>query len=288
MAQNPNRLMDKTHLSLDMAEERLIIHRDFIAHCFRWSHVVKQLMAGHAFKDAHIIDVGCGRDQPLPRLLYSNRMTGFDYSGIDINSLLPHEALVTAHTNGKMRVALHSETDASVLPLSKLKWGFGTHLVCFECLEHIQPFIAYRMLQNWKELLADGAQLFVSTPVFNGSAAANHINEMGWQSLGSAFEHHGYTVENFYGTFASKSDLMQVMTDDDRRRYEQLSKYYDSNVLSTIFAPLYPTASRNILWSLRLWKNVETPRRFPIMLTEDSTELNQNSDIEEIFTGRPA
>lgn len=286
MAQNPNRLMDKTHLSLDMAEERLIIHRDFIAHCFRWSHVVKRLMQRHAYKDAHILDIGCGRDQPLPRLLYANRMTGFDYSGMDINTLYPHEALVTAHTNGKMRVALHSETDASLLDPSKLKWGLGTHLICFEVLEHMQPYIANRMILNWKRLLQPGATAWVSTPVFNGSAAANHINEMHWQTLGSAFEQLSFEVVNWYGTFASQSDLKPAMSASDLKLMDVLGDYYDSNVLSNIFAPKYPQVSRNILWELRSADTgSEFPRKFPREF-EVIPGVDQNSDIMELFTGR--
>ena len=40
---DPGRSIDKTHLSIDQAEERGFIHRDYLAHCFRWSHVVKHL-----------------------------------------------------------------------------------------------------------------------------------------------------------------------------------------------------------------------------------------------------
>jgi len=248
---NPNRLLDKTHLSIDQAEARGFIHRDYIAHCFRWSHVVKFLMQGHRYDGAHIIDIGCGKDQPLPRLLYANRMTGFDYSGIDINWLTPEPSLVTAHRNNKIRVAIHENCDASLLDPAKLRWGLGNILVCFEVLEHMQPFIMHRMLRHWHALLEPDATLFVSTPVYNGSAAANHINEMGRITLGSAFEHAGFSITGCYGTFASQRDLWPVMSQSDRNLMEELGEYYDSNVLSTIFAPKYPEASRNNLWVLR-------------------------------------
>jgi 2-polyprenyl-3-methyl-5-hydroxy-6-metoxy-1,4-benzoquinol methylase len=284
VAQNPHRLMDKTHLSVDQAEERGFIHRDYIAHCFRWSHVVKTLMRGHAYKGSHIIDVGCGKDQPLPRLLYSNKMTGFCYTGIDINKMDVHDALYTAHMNRKIRVAIHEKTDASVLDPAKLRWGLGTHLVALEVLEHVQPFIAHRMLRNFKRLLAEDATLFISTPVYNGSAAGNHINEMGRNTLGAAFEHLGYTVVGSYGTFASQSELKGVMTKEHLTLLDQLGNYYDTNVLATFFAPIYPQASRNNLWVL---KNRETPfekRAFDGEL--DGSEPNQNPDIIELFHGR--
>ena len=40
---NGQRKIDKTHLSCDQAEERGFLHRDYIAHCLRWSHIVKHL-----------------------------------------------------------------------------------------------------------------------------------------------------------------------------------------------------------------------------------------------------
>lgn len=250
MSQNPNRLLDKTHLSIDTAEERGFIHRDYIAHCFRWSYVVKFLMQRHRYKDAHILDIGCGKDQPLPRLLYANKMTGFDWTGVDMNAMDFHETLVTAHQNGKIRVALHEQTDASLLDPAELSYGLADYIVCFEVLEHMQPHIANRMLKNWKNLLKPDGYLFVSTPVYNGSAAANHINEMGRETLGAAFEHRGFTILGNWGTFASQSDLVPRLSDAERIVYDKLSEYYDSNVLSTTLAPLHPEGSRNNLWLL--------------------------------------
>ena len=286
MAQNPNRLIDRTHLSLDQAEERGFIHRDYIAHCFRWSHVVKFLMKGHTYKDAHIIDIGCGKDQPLPRLLYANKMTGFDYTGIDANVMDFHPTIAKAHQNGKMRVALHDDCDASLLPPDDLAWGLGTVGVCFEVLEHMQPFILRRMLMNWHNLFVDGAAIFVSTPVYNGSAADNHINEMGRLTLGQLFEFHGFSIVGNWGTFASQSDLRTVMSAGDEAVMDRLGDYYDSNVLSTIMAPLYPEGSRNNLWMLRK----KAPNIKALRFWDGSGELkldsNQNPDILEAFHGK--
>lgn len=284
MAQNPHRLIDRTHLSIDQAEERGFIHRDYIAHCFRWSHVVKFLMKGHTYKDAHIIDIGCGKDQPLPRLLYANKMTGFDYTGIDANVMDFHETLTKAHQNGKMRVSIHDDCDASLLDPNELAWGQGTVGVCFEVLEHMQPFILHRMLNNWKRLFVEKAAIFVSTPVFNGSAADNHINEMGRRTLGQLFEFHGFRIEGHWGTFASQSDLRMHMTKTDQEVMDMLGDYYDSNVLSTILAPLYPQASRNILWKLRVGQ--KPSGMFWNQSGELELDANQNPDILEAFHGK--
>ncbi len=248
---NPNRMLDKSHLSIDLAEERGLIHRDYIAHCFRWSHVVKLLMRNHSYKGARIIDIGCGKDQPLPRLMYANKMTGFYYTGIDINNLIAHEMLAKAHSNRKILTQLIQNQDASLLDPERLKWGKGNYLVCFEVLEHMHPVIMGRMLKHWHNLLNDDAIVFVSTPVYNGSAAANHINEMSRETLMAAFGHHKWEIVANYGTFASISDLQKVMSDSDIELLNELRNYYDTNVLATIFAPKYPKASRNNLWVLK-------------------------------------
>src|SRR5689334_12258148 len=175
---NPNRTIDKTHLSIDQAETRGFIHRDYIAHCFRWSHVVKFLMQRHRYKDEIILDVGCGKDQPLPRLMYANKMTDFAYVGIDMNDLTMHPTLQTAVNNGKADIQLMGRTDASKVTHDDIVFNPPTIAVCFEVLEHVHPAICRRLVSNVRTLLADGGHAFFSTPVWNGSAANNHINEM--------------------------------------------------------------------------------------------------------------
>jgi 2-polyprenyl-3-methyl-5-hydroxy-6-metoxy-1,4-benzoquinol methylase len=286
MAKNPHREYDNTHLSLDFAEQRLILHRDFLSHSLRWSHIVKWLMQGHKYQDCHILDVGCGKDTPLPRLMYANRMSGFSYSGIDINPLDFHPTLTKAHQNGKAQISLHEQTDASILPPEDLAWGLGDVLVALEILEHIAPYIVCRMLKHWKNLLQPDAVLFVSTPVFNGSAADNHISEWSRQTLGSAFEYHGYTIIGNYGTFASQSDLVPHLTKDELAVYDRLKTYYDTNALSVMLAPLHPEGSRNNMWVLRN----KTPDMDKLRFwNKDGTVdfgVDQHPDAREIIHGK--
>lgn len=280
--QNPNRAYDKTHLSIDQAEERGFVHRDYIAHCHRWSHVVKHLMQRHQYKDAHILDIGCGKDQPLPRLMYSNKMTGFSYTGIDMNRMDFHPVLAKAHVNGKVRAALMEETDASLVEPDDLDWGLADFLVCFEVLEHMQPWIVHRMLHTWKKLCKPDALLFISTPVFNGSAAANHINEMSRDALEYAFWKAGFNQIGNYGTFASQSDMYHHMEYEHKQVFNRLRSYYDSNLLSTIFAPLYPAYSRNNLWVLK-----NRPTDFQPAIPLNPEQRNQNPNISQAWEGRP-
>ena len=105
---NEARLLDKTFLSLDLAEERRLVHRDYIAHCFRWSHVVKFLNQKHRYKDAVVLDVGCGKEMPLAKLLYVNKMTPTYYVGVDANKFeIPEMLKVKAMRQWVIKVSKH-------------------------------------------------------------------------------------------------------------------------------------------------------------------------------------
>ena len=65
MANARGKEIDNTHLSIDQAEARGFIHRDYIAHCLRWTHVSKYLHLQARYKTARVIDIGCGKDMPL-------------------------------------------------------------------------------------------------------------------------------------------------------------------------------------------------------------------------------
>lgn len=279
---NPNRTIDKTHLSIDQAETRGFIHRDYIAHCFRWSHVVKFLMQRHRYKDEIILDVGCGRDQPLPRLMYANKMTDFAYVGVDMNDLEMHPTLSTAVKNGKADIQLMGRTDASKITRDDLEFNPPTVAVCFEVLEHVHPAICRRLVRNVWDLLNDRGDAFFSTPVWNGSAAANHINEMKLETVGALLESCGFEILSYYGTFASQSEIEPLIRSVPGRAdaYDRLSQYYDSNVLSTIFAPMFPHGSRNCLWHVK--KTGGASWCFNKDLVPGI--LGQHPDVEQLFT----
>jgi hypothetical protein len=277
MARNQNRVVDKTFLSLDLAEERGLIHRDYLAHCLRWSHVVKFLNRGHAYKEAMVLDVGCGKEMPLAKTLYVNKMSPRSYVGVDCNDFDIPQMLI----GKKIPITVWPKTDFCALDPPDVglpnpdDWDPVTNspqsyilpniLTCFEVLEHITPEHCRRMLIKFKELTSKDCHYFISTPCWNGSAAENHINEMTFQALGGLIEDLGYKVEGVYGTFASISDYETelgnlTLTDkatgrelpavDVRGVFSALRNYYDTNVLSVIFAPLFPNKSRNALWHL--------------------------------------
>ena len=124
-----------------------------------------------------------------------------------------------------------------------------------------------------KEVSNDDATFFFSTPCYNGSAAGNHIAETGYLAFGALLEDLGYQIVDHFGTFASQREyrhLLKSFTYNGAETnlepmFERLREYYDSNVISNIFAPLFPANSRNVLWVLNKAssKNAMWPRLFP-------------------------
>ena len=273
MANARGKSIDKTHLSIDMAEERGIVHRDYLAHCHRWSHVVKHLYRTNTYRTARILDVGCGREMPLAKLLYSNKLIPAKYYGVDVNKLELPEMLNREKLTDV--IELFSETDVCDIQLTETGFHMGISIepcslnyiykrpnlvTCFEVLEHVEPEHSVRMLKKIFELMTDDGVAFVSTPCYNGKAAANHVNEMRFEVLGKVITDCGFNIEGVFGTFASQKDIepcLQYATfccNDGSNFvysvYNELKQYYDSNVLATLFAPLFPDKARNAIWVL--------------------------------------
>lgn len=238
--------VDTTFLSIDTVEERGFIHRDYIAHCLRWSHFVKRLFKGHAYKTARVLDVGCGRETPLAKTLYSSRLIVKEYVGVDygpINNAAFH--------TGKFPITLFPKQDFATLDLQGAETEFS-HMVSFEMLEHVEPKHAIAILRKMWKWATPETTIFISTPIWDGvNTAANHVNEIKYHALGWLLEELGFHIEDAFGTFASQKDYVHKMAPAHRESFDDLSSYYDSNLLSCIFAPFYPEQSRNALWVLK-------------------------------------
>jgi len=255
MANKRGKAIDNTHLSLDVAEERGFIHRDYIAHALRWTHVIKYLNAKSRYTTAQILDIGCGKEVPLAKTMYSSRMIVKDYLGVDVNKLTVPDMF---HT-GKFPIRLISG-DITELDLPKDR----NIITCFEIIEHIEPEHVHRVLNKIKEVMTLDGIAFISTPVFNGKAAANHVNEMTYETVGKMLEDHGFEIENRYGTFASITDYKdQLKNWDLELAFDALREYYDVNFLAVIFAPLFPRHSRNVIWRVKHRETMYPEFRFP-------------------------
>ena len=250
MANARGKTIDNTHLSIDQAEERGFIHRDYIAHCLRWTHVAKYMGKPANRKDCKLLDIGCGKDVPLAKMLMTSRMAsdGLDYVGIDYNKL----EMPKAFENTKFKPTLIGNVAFPDCVLPHVKFNVIT---CFEVLEHVEPLHAYKMLEGIRDRLETSGMAFISTPVYDPDvgAADNHVNEMTYQVMQNMLHKVGLEVDAHYGTFASIKDYKDMVAKDDIDAiFNRLRDYYDSNYLATIFAPLYPHRSRNVLWRVKL------------------------------------
>jgi len=265
---NPNREFDKTHLSVDQAEQRGFIHRDYLAHCFRWTHVVKYLGQKQRYQTAEILDIGCGKETPLIKTLYTSKMTPPRYTGVDINNIPLtdiHDKISAKGCDlsiiGNCNFVEENYFDKNSDPAISTVKPFSV-ITCFEVLEHMHPRHVLPTLKRIHALLQPGGRAFISTPVYNGKAAANHINEMTYHAMRNLLIEAGFCIEARYGTFASQSEykgrLDYILEAPGANKiFDMMSEYYDSNVMSTIFAPLIPSMSRNVMWVLSTEPNHE-------------------------------
>lgn len=263
MANARGKAIDNTHLSIDQAEERGFLHRDYIAHCLRWTHVVKWVGTSMRYKTARILDVGCGKEMPLAKLLHSSKMAPAYYAGVDVNALTTPEQFRNAKWKPNQ---LFSKTDVCNLTPADFE-ALPNVIVCFEVVEHVEPEHVRRMLSTFAELLEPEGRLFISTPAWDPhvGAAGNHVNEMLYEAFGATLEDAGFRIEGHWGTFASMKDYKDDLTQAEREVWDKLRDYYDTNYLATILAPLYPHRSRNVLWQLKFEPSNTSNRLFPAL-----------------------
>jgi 2-polyprenyl-3-methyl-5-hydroxy-6-metoxy-1,4-benzoquinol methylase len=270
MANERGKHIDNTHLSIDQAEARGFIHRDYIAHCLRWTHVAKWMGKPDNRKNCKLLDIGCGKDVPLARMLFTSRMAsdGFEYVGMDYNKL----EMPDAFKNTKWQPTLIGQSIFPETPTPHEKYDVIT---CFEVLEHVEPVHAFKMLQAFKQKLTEYGVAFISTPVYDAKvgAAANHVNEMGYRTMQLMLALAGLDVDDHFGTFASIKDYKDLAEKDDIDGvFNRLRDYYDTNYLATIFAPLYPHRARNVLWRVK---------HAPPILTEAADYIDELRSLTE-------
>lgn len=259
MTRNPDaKNYNKTHLPLELAEERMIVHRDYLAHCLRWSHVIKNVKIGETF-----LDLGCA-DGPMGMALYTNKYKPKLYLGCDIRGSMVQKGLQKLE---KAPWAKFLEVDLC-RNFDRIPREAWTVITCFEMIEHIPEKEVEPLLVNVKKLMGKDTTFFLSTPCFDGkNKAANHVKEWTYDELGLLLNKH-FVIAEKHGTFMSQKDLKLALGHEDQiakyiltdidpdltnsSLFDLLRGYYDSNLLSVIFAPLFPGYSRNCLWTLKL------------------------------------
>lgn len=238
---------NKTQLNPDSTFERHVYHRDQFAHYLRWTHVLKRAKIG-----MKVLDFGCGNAANLVQVFYRNRFKLDNYLGLDIRKL-SKKGQELIDKQPWMHFATADLVEDNIATEYGTDWDMITS---FEVIEHIGKQNADKFLQNIQKCCNEKTVVLLSTPVYSEKQgpAKNHIidgeiGEFGFDELKEYIEKH-FVIKEVYGTFASVSDYKKHMNDEQRRIYEQLHKYYDSNMMSVIMAPLFPQYSRNAIWIL--------------------------------------
>jgi 2-polyprenyl-3-methyl-5-hydroxy-6-metoxy-1,4-benzoquinol methylase len=226
-------MINKTQLNIGLAEKRQIIHRDYLAHCFRWSHIVKHARIGQTW-----LDIGCG-DFPLAMMLYTNRYKPKSYTGIDMRKLKDQ----IPKTNFSIKFIQGDFIDVEIS-------GKFDNIVCLEMLEHVEKKHGQKVLAKIAQIANKNTKIYLSTPNYDGKhKAGNHVHEWAYVELMRELNKH-FKIKDCYGTFASQKDIVSKLSSNEMETFKAMEQYYDSNLLSIMFAPMHPHESRNILWVL--------------------------------------
>lgn len=243
-----------TDLDPQTTFERHVFHRDQFAHYLRWTHILKEAKIGQT-----IVDFGSGKGNLL-EVLYRNKFKCKKYIGIDIRKKTIDQA------NKKFAPVTWAEFIADDLIKNKVDYSkLKADKVCsFEVIEHVGKQNAQKFLKNFMACGKPDAMYYLSTPNFDEKvgAAGNHtydsgdgkgvaVQEFGHKELEKEILKAGFVVYKKYGTFASIRDYKPLMNDWQKKMFNTIKEYYDSNLISNLMAPMFPEHSRNTMWVLK-------------------------------------
>jgi 2-polyprenyl-3-methyl-5-hydroxy-6-metoxy-1,4-benzoquinol methylase len=211
------------------------VHRDYAAHFFRWGWVSRQLNPG-----MDVLEVGCGRDFPFIKVIeaYPTNLPR-KYVGVDLNPLIKTPERKWTEIHGSFNF-IQDHPSLSMFD----------RIICLEVIEHMRQVHGHDLLRAMAAHLKPAGRIYLSTPVFNGRAAKNHIHEYTVEELTDAINGAGLQVLRRFGTFASKRDLEKVATQQELALLDRIGEFYSSDVTACFLAPLYPDAARNNLWEI--------------------------------------
>lgn len=234
------------------------VHRDYLAHVLRWAWAGRFIGDGKTLSK-RVIEPGCGQDLPLFGVMRMQQSYLPDlYVGVDLNGI----PWVRKRREGSYKWADVREKFNFVERWPELQEEFGSTFdlaVSFEVIEHMKVEHGDKYLAGIHSLLEPGGRMLLSTPVFNGKAAKNHIHEYEIPELQEKLEAAGFEVVKRWGTFASLREVKvglaekygQELADELMAVYQELLEFQDNNLLACFLAPLVPDYSRNNVWLCR-------------------------------------
>lgn len=245
------RRFDRTQLHA--RSDGRVVGRDYAAHFFRWAWVTRQIKPNQT-----LLDVGCGQETPLIYVLMKRiGDQPIHYVGVDLNPIpkppmfrwsdvVDSFSFVDNYRDlGKAVAGLHQPHGEELQP------GYFDLATNLEVIEHMQPADGKVLLEGIRHWVKPDGYLYLSTPVFDGKAAVNHVHEYTIPELQKLVESTGWEVEKRWGTFASINAIKKVARADELEVLDRVGLYYNPEVQSILLAPLYPDQSRNNLWVLR-------------------------------------
>lgn len=225
------------------------VHRDYAAHFFRWV-TVREAVG----RDDRVLDIGCGQDQPLQRLLTASLShLPARYVGVDLNPIAEKLRTPWGMVYDRFNFIARWEELAAHGPY--------TVATCFEVIEHMDVDNGRKLLKAVLELLAPDGTFYLSTPVFDGRAAKNHVHEYEVAELQALVTEAGWQTAARYGTFGNVNALKKVLTPEERMLWTKWEGRLGNEGLSVVFATDHPDQCRNNLWVLKKRGEDEIPNK---------------------------
>ena len=236
--------------------EKHVFHRDQFAHFLRWTHVLKESKIGESF-----VDFGAGKCYLL-EVLYRNRYKPSKYVALEYKA---SEVEKAKEKYKKLDYAEFYQQDI-INPTMDYSKFQADRVVSFEVAEHVGRQNVPKFLENFMACGKDTATYYLSTPNYDEfvGAAGNHTydsgdgrgvapQELDHFQLQEMIIEAGFEIVSKFGTFASQKDYVGTLHDWRLEMYNALKKYYDSNLVSNLMAPVLedPELARNTLWVLK-------------------------------------
>lgn len=236
--------------------EKHVFHRDQFAHFLRWTHVLKEARIGET-----IVDFGAGKCNLL-EVLYRNRFKPTKYIALEYKQSEMDKA---KEKYAKLPFPAEFYQQDIIIPTMDYSTFQADKVVSFEVAEHVGKQNVPAFLTNFMACGSDNARYYLSTPNYDEhvGAAGNHTYDSG-DGRGVApqeIDHFelqemildaGFEIVNKFGTFASQRDYKGTLNEWQTEMFNALSKYYDSNLVSNLMAPVIePELARNTLWVLK-------------------------------------